>query len=334
MEERKWCVYCHTNKINGKKYIGITSRDVNVRWGKNGYNYLHYSYKFGGAIKKYKWKNFKHEILYSNLTENEAKWKEKFLIKYYDSFRHGYNNTLGGDGTCGYFKTKDSLIKMRENHRLTRKINQYNLNGILLNTFPSIRETSYATGIDRKEISKCVNKKYRMTHGFIFLDSSEDFNIINKKKRSSTTIINKYDTSGNFIKQYIGLNECCLENSINTSSLLRNMSGKLLQCKGFVYRRDSDDFDTYRTVITEQMYENMKHIGINSKQRKEIVCENVRFITITDCSKKYLKSSSTIGQYLNNKKPTPQKWLDRGLRYYNPETDKDLPIYVDTKDEV
>lgn len=35
-----YCIYCHKNKINGKRYIGLT-RAINPskRWGSNGINY-------------------------------------------------------------------------------------------------------------------------------------------------------------------------------------------------------------------------------------------------------------------------------------------------------
>lgn len=101
--EKFYSVYIHTNKINNKRYIGITSlKNPQNRWRHgNGYkNQL----KFYRAIQKYGWDGFNHEIIATNLTDAEAKQLEKELIEKYDSMNPacGYNATRGGDGNCKY----------------------------------------------------------------------------------------------------------------------------------------------------------------------------------------------------------------------------------------
>ncbi len=90
-------VYAHTNKLNGKKYIGITGqKSVNSRWHRGeGYKKC---YVFYNAIQKYGWDSFEHEVLFDGLTKEEAEAKEIELIALYRSNdgRHGYNVENGG----------------------------------------------------------------------------------------------------------------------------------------------------------------------------------------------------------------------------------------------
>ena len=98
MSKNTYSVYCHTNKFNGKKYIGITRRKPELRW-KKGSDYKHNPY-FYNSILKYGWDGFEHEILFENLSEDEAKEKERELINEYNTNNRnfGYNLTGGGDG--------------------------------------------------------------------------------------------------------------------------------------------------------------------------------------------------------------------------------------------
>ena len=94
---KNYYIYCHTNKINGKKYIGQTCQKVDRRWRDGeGYKPCIYFYK---AIQKYGWDNFEHEILYDNLTLEEANQLEEELIAKYDTMNteKGYNLKAGGE---------------------------------------------------------------------------------------------------------------------------------------------------------------------------------------------------------------------------------------------
>lgn len=111
---RNYCVYLHTNKINNKKYIGITCQKPEARWN-NGKGYSSRQPIFYNAIKKYGWENFTHEILFENLTKEHALEIEVSLIEKYrtTNSNFGYNNTIGGEG--------HTLYKTEEEKRLARQ---------------------------------------------------------------------------------------------------------------------------------------------------------------------------------------------------------------------
>ena len=97
MSDKKYCVYCHIAP-NGKRYIGTTSLRVTRRWN-NGRGYIT-SKRFYKDILRYGWENIKHEILYENLSRDEAYKMEIELIAKYQSNNpeYGYNVASGGEG--------------------------------------------------------------------------------------------------------------------------------------------------------------------------------------------------------------------------------------------
>lgn len=119
MKEKKYYVYVHTNKINNKKYVGITSKTPNERW-QNGNGYYGNKH-FYSAIKKYGWEDgFIHEIICEGLNREEACKKEQELIALYNSNdpMYGYNHTIGGDTSYLEAFKKELDIKIDWNFKL------------------------------------------------------------------------------------------------------------------------------------------------------------------------------------------------------------------------
>ena len=109
-------IYKITNKINGKSYIGQTIQNVKERF------YQHCATKCSQAIlnmvihkaiTKYGKSNFTIEVIEevesANLNDRERYW-----IKYYDSYNNGYNSTEGGQDGIKLFKNLDTESIVRE----------------------------------------------------------------------------------------------------------------------------------------------------------------------------------------------------------------------------
>lgn len=94
-----YIIYKHTNKINGKVYIGQTKQKPEYRWNY-GYGYKNCPL-FYNAIKKYGWDNFQHTILFIGLNKKQANDIEKSLIEAYKANNddYGYNLAEGGYDT-------------------------------------------------------------------------------------------------------------------------------------------------------------------------------------------------------------------------------------------
>ncbi|AGE50384.1 GIY-YIG catalytic domain-containing endonuclease [Paramecium bursaria Chlorella virus CVR-1] len=97
--ERPAIVYCFTNLINGKLYIG-TSIDFISRLYKHirESKKIENNNKFYNSIRKYGWDNFELHFLQVCLTQKGGLIREKQWIQYLDSYKNGLNSTEGGEG--------------------------------------------------------------------------------------------------------------------------------------------------------------------------------------------------------------------------------------------
>lgn len=172
-------VYKHVSP-SGKVYVGITGRSVIRRWN-NGHGYKHNEY-FYRAIMKYGWDSFKHEILFTGLTKEQAEQKEIELIMLYNSTdnRYGYNIQNGGNysgkhsevskqkmsaSRKGKRPTKEAILNMSKAH-VVRRIVQLDKHGNVINVWNGCKTASKALGIPYQNISECIkHKRYRKSAG-------------------------------------------------------------------------------------------------------------------------------------------------------------------------
>lgn len=123
--ERIYKVYKHTlpKEVSGKDndmvYIGITSQEN--PWNRWGIHKAHYEYNqhFSRAISKYSWENFLHEVLFIDLTKEEAEQKEIELIAYYNSTndKFGYNKANGGSSVGKHTEETRNILSEKAKKR-------------------------------------------------------------------------------------------------------------------------------------------------------------------------------------------------------------------------
>ena len=123
------------------------------RWSYEGRGY-NKSPHFWNAIQKYGWDNFEHEILFSELTFDEACLQEIEMIRLLNTTddRFGYNISSGGNGGK-VWKTHPMAIPVRVTSPDGRT-----------KEFPDIKSCGEYFGINKRSMQNIVhkNKRYKL----------------------------------------------------------------------------------------------------------------------------------------------------------------------------
>lgn len=156
-------VYMHINRVNDKRYIGLTRQDVRRRWRPDGSGYKNNPY-FWHAITKYGWDNFEHVIVKTGLSQDEACKMEKELIAFYKSndLVHGYNIADGGQFNVMPEATRQRLSRERKGTRLGKDNPNYGNRWMVGENNPNYGKHHSAEV--RKKISE--NRKGKGPHEF------------------------------------------------------------------------------------------------------------------------------------------------------------------------
>lgn len=232
-------VYCTTNKINGKKYIGSDSKN-NPKYYGSGVN-------IKKAIKKYGKINFTKQILCRVDSINLMKELEEYWIEYFDA----YNNPLFYNATkyaCGITKfPEDKKINISN----ANKGNKYNLGR--KPTESQKQKTSEANKgkkhteeykLEKKQ--RALDNKYAL--GYKFTQEQKDkiskakinhkcYKEVDRNKKISeklNTPVLQYTKQGEFIKEYPSVKSACEE--LKITSISRSLKDWNNNSRGFKFK--------------------------------------------------------------------------------------------------
>lgn len=193
-------VYILRNKINDKVYIGQTIQPLMDRFRRhcsmNASN-SELNMPIKRAIAKYGAENFSVEVLYRGEELNKM---EIYYIGLYDSYRDGYNATIGGVLTG-----RECLINDSELNRIKQL---YDSNMSLLNI-------SKIYNVDKKTISTFLKK--HNVHIRTFVDRFSKYNV----SREELVILLDSGLTQKQISEKLGLKESYIPRLITKYNLQR-----------------------------------------------------------------------------------------------------------------
>lgn len=244
-----YSIYKHTNKLDGKCYIGQTKcEDLTRRWtGGNGYKECKHFYS---AIKKYGWSNFTHEILETGLSASEANDRERFYIALYRSNdpKHGYNIRSGGQVRAEF--SEDGLRRISELSRGANNGNAvgvaiFDLNGNRVAECETLSEAARFVGVGAPRMSTHVKQGYGTCNGYIckrlsdvsglYKLAKEDMYRPNEQ-RNQNKKVSQYSLEGCYIATYSSVSLAAEAVKTRPSDVSACLSGRQKSACGYQWR--------------------------------------------------------------------------------------------------
>ena len=227
-----YIVYKHTAP-NNKVYIGITSKTAKERW-RNGKGYAH-SEHFLNAINKYGWENIKHEVLFENLTQEEAEKKEVELIKKYKATNreYGYNSDSGGN--VHRFHSEETKRKISQAHKGMKYGKDFSEKMSQIKKGNKNRLGKQLSEESKRKISQknkgrfAGEKNYFHSHLFFGKDNP------------NSKAVCKFDLDGNFIEK----RECAQQfaremGKLNASHIIQVCRGQRKTAYGYMWKYENE----------------------------------------------------------------------------------------------
>ena len=175
-------IYCFTNKVNNKKYIGSTIKEPNIRKNQHLYHVKHNTdksnYPLYQAIRKYGESNFDFDILYKcECSEEEIrKIEQDYIVKYNTLSPNGYNQTLNTEHPL---MDKSIIKKVSETKReQSNKVVEIDSSGNIINQWRSAKDCEEDIGIACSRITDCCRGTRLTTNSRFFRWLDKNDNII------------------------------------------------------------------------------------------------------------------------------------------------------------
>lgn len=299
MEENGYIVYKHTNKINGKVYIGITRTNVRLRWRSDGSGYKKCP-RFYNAIKKYGWDNFNHEILFTGLTHDEACNLEIMLISKYKSENISYNISGGGD------------VGREVAEETKRKLSQYKGEKSSMfgkhpskETIEKRKKTILKRGGYNKDTSHLAIYRLRKGKDSPMYGRKPSENTLNSLRKP----VVQFSLEGKFIAEYPELKIASLVVRVSPAAIGNSIRGKTIKAGNYLweFKENLKNID----YTSPEFILNKRKSKIKKKVARIDNDEIIVYQSITDAAKKNNVKRDRLCSYLlgrSHVKPNGYDW--------------------------